>query len=305
MLFAVTRRAQLAAFAGALAAVVGLAMVLLTLQSGPWPMFYLWDLPRRHELKRELMTRFWSDVLTRFTLPLVVGPFFLLGRALAGDRKRLVFYATMTLGLLGMAWGSSSNVGGGRNVHLPAYAAFAILFGLAINEALARLEPVAGRTGPIRAYLLCVALAQFAVLIYNPRLVVPYSSDRWDGERLTATLAALPGPVFAGSYQGFTSDANTVSPDLGAVIELEGAFGGTGTQEGSTWEGLFAGAVAERRLTYVIVDPDKSGFIVPQLANAYGYKDAGPLFPEGDVYWAWRTGWSPKAELYMPPPTLH
>ena len=28
------------------------------------------------------------------------------------------------------------------------------------------------------------------------------------------------------------------------------------------------------------------------------YVDAGPLFPPGDKYWDWRTGWSPKAEVY-------
>lgn len=300
VLFALLRRNQLAAFVVSLVAVCGVALALLTAQSGRWPLFYLWELPRRHEIWRELMLRIFPDVLSRFTLPLVVGPFYLLGRALAGDRRRLTFYAAVTAGFVGTAWSSYSNVGGARNVLLPAYAALAILFALGVHEALSRL-PVAGQTRPIRGYLFAIGIAQLLVLMYNPRLIVPYSSDRWDGERLTATLAALPGPIFAGSYQGFVSDPSMVAPDLGAVRELEGAFGGTGTQEGSDWDGMLAGALVQRRFTYLIVDPDNSAAIVPLLADAYGYERVGPLFPEGDIYWAWRTGWAPKADVYVRP----
>ncbi|GAC1316294.1 MAG: hypothetical protein NVSMB2_09010 [Chloroflexota bacterium] len=300
LLFAVIRPYQLAPFSLALVAVVGLVVVLLVAQSGRWALFYVWDLPRRHEIWRELILRIFPDILSRFTLPLVVGPFFLFGQFLVGDRRRLIFYATASAGLAGTAWTSYSNVGGARNVLLPAYAALAILFALGLHEALSRL-PVGGPAGPIRGYVFLIGIAQLLVLLYNPRLIVPYRSDRWDGERLTATLANLPGPIFAGSYQGFVTDSSMVAPDLGAVRELEGAFGGTGTPEGSDWEGMLAGALAQRRFTYLIVDPDNSASIVPLLADAYGYERVGWLFPEGDVYWAWRTGWAPKADLYVKP----
>lgn len=297
VLFALTRPRQLAPFAAGLVASVAGGVLLLVAQSGSWPLFYLWDLPRRHEIKLELIPRFWGDVLERCTLPLVVGPFYLFGRVLARDRGRLIFYACLSLGLIGTAWISDSNIGGGRNVQLPGYAALAILFGLGLHEALRLLGGVTGRLGPIRAYTLSVGIAQFAIMLYNPRLVVPYRSDLWDGQRLSATLAALPGPIFAGSYQGYVG-SDVVAPDLGAVRELEGAFGGTGTDEAGEWESLFAQAVMHRRFSYVIVDPDNEGSIVPILATDYGYRDVGPLFPPGDVYWAWRTGWAPKAEVY-------
>jgi hypothetical protein len=187
-------------------------------------------------------------------------------------------------------------------VQLPAYAAFALRFGLSLHEALSYLTGASSRVRAVRSYVICAAVAQFAIMLYNPRLVVPYRSDRWDGDRLSATLAALQGPVFAGSYQGYVGDG-VIAPDLGAVRELEGAFGGTGTQAGSDWEGLLAHALSERQLSYVIVDPDNEASIVPILAADFGYRDAGPLFPPGDIYWAWRTGWAPKAEVYVPPGT--
>jgi hypothetical protein len=300
VLLGLTNRRQLLPFLVAVGLSVGLGLLLLVWQSGSWPLFYLWDLPRRHELQLQFVPRLWADLLVRFAVPMVVGPFYLFGRALARDHGRLLFYACVSGGLIATAWISASNIGGGRNVQVPAYAAFALLFGLALHEALSYLAGRAPRTQAVRGYVVCVALAQFAILLYNPRLVVPYRSDLWDGQRLSATLAALPGPVFAGSYQGYTTD-RIIAPDLGAVRELEGAFGGTGTQEAGDWEGLFAHAVAERQLAYVIVDPDNSASIVPILATDYGYRDAGPLFPAGDIYWAWRTGWAPKAEVYVPP----
>jgi hypothetical protein len=64
---------------------------------------------------------------------------------------------------------------------------------------------------------------------------------------------------------------------------------------------LFSDAEAGRQVASVIVDPDNSGSIVPILATDYGDRDAGPLLPRGDIYWAWRTGWAPKAEVYLPP----
>lgn len=300
VLFGLIARRQLGPYVIALGVSVAVGVLALVAQSGSWPLFYLWELPRRHELKPEFVSRLWADLLVRFSMPIVVGPFFLFALLLRRERERVIFYGCVCAGLVAMAWLSDSNIGGGRNVQLPAYAAFALLFGLALNEVLALLAGATKQAHAARGYVVCAAIAQFAIMLYNPRLVVPYRSDLWDGQRLSATLASLPGPIFAGSYQGYVGD-DMVAPDLGAVRELEGAFGGTGTQEGSNWEGLFAHAIVERQLRYVIVDPDNSASIVPILATDYGYRDAGPLFPPGDIYWAWRTGWAPKAEVYVPP----
>ena len=51
----------------------------------------------------------------------------MLGRALRGDRRALVFYGLLALGLIGLAWASRSNPGGATNVLLPAFALAAML----------------------------------------------------------------------------------------------------------------------------------------------------------------------------------
>jgi len=302
VLVGLLRPHQLAPFAVALGGSVALAVGLLVAQSGDWPLFYLWELPRRHVIDPQLLPRFWSDVLDRFTLPIVIGPFYLFGRVLAGDQRRAVFYGCVVLGLVGSAWAADATIGGGRNVELDAYTAFALLFGLGLHEVLDRLASAAVSVRQVRAYVLAVALVQFGILLYNPRLVVPYRSDAWDGDRLRETLAARPGPIFAGSYQGYVGPDAT-APDLGAVQELEGNFAGSSTRISDAWDQQFAQALIARRFGAVIVDPDNPASSVPILATDYGYWDAGPLFPPGDIYWSWRTGWSPKAELYLPPAT--
>lgn len=302
VIFAAYRRDQVPAYVLALAATGGLGLLMLVAQSGRWPLYYLWELPRLHQILPELMSRFWADLVTRFSVPLLVGPFYLLARALAGDKRRVVFYTAVALSMIGMAWASDATIRGGRNVELPAYAALAILFALAVHEALSYVGSASARTSAARMYLIAAAIGQFAILLYNPRLVIPYRSDGWAGDRLSATLAALPGPIFAGSYQGFVpSSPNIVAPDLEAVVEIQGEQVRPSTPEGDQWSNDLAAALKARRFTYVIVNPDLDGFIVPQLCDAYGYVDAGPLFPSTDKYWEWRTGWVPKAEVYVRP----
>jgi hypothetical protein len=201
-----------------------------------------------------------------------------------------------------MAWASQATIRGGRNVELSAYAAIALLAGLGLHEALVWIGSATGRSRAARSYLLAAAVGQLVVLLYNPRFLVPYRSDGWADDRLAATLAKLPGPIFAGSFQGYVRGApGAVAPDLAAVVELQGEQERPSTPEGEQWSKDLGAALAARRYTYLIVNPDNDGFIVPQLANAYGYVDIGPLFPPQDVYWAWRTGWAPKVEVYARP----
>src|SRR5207302_1853005 len=84
--FAAIRPSHVPAYLAALVLTAAVPLALLTLQSGPWPLFYFWSLPRQHTLSLELVTRFWDDVVGRFTLPLLVAPLYVVSRAMAGER---------------------------------------------------------------------------------------------------------------------------------------------------------------------------------------------------------------------------
>jgi hypothetical protein len=185
---------------------------------------------------------------------------------------------------------------------LPAYAAFSLLAALGLHEALNLIGSGSALARDIRGYVLGAAIFQFALMLYNPRLVVPYRSDMWDGQRLSATLAALPGPIFAGSYAGFLDQTTgAVAPDLGAVLELQGERVRKGTPEGDNWSNELRQALVSRRFTYVIVDPNFDASMVTLIADQSGYVPLGSLFPPGDKYWEWRTGWSPKVDVWARP----
>jgi 4-amino-4-deoxy-L-arabinose transferase-like glycosyltransferase len=302
VLLVVIRRRQVPVFVLGLGVTLGVGLLLASVPTWPWPLFYLWELPRLHQTTAELASRFPGDVLPHVAVPAVVGPFYLVARAAAGDRKRVLFHAGIAAAMIAMAWITRSTIGGARNVELPAYAAIAILFGLGLHEAVSQIGSASARARMTRAYVLAAAIAAFAVVLYNPRLWVPYRSDMWAGQRLAATLAELPGPIFAGSYQGFLGGAtNAVAPDLAAVNEMLGEQVRPGVVQGEQWNDAFAKALLGRVITYVIIDPDNSAVSVPTLTRDYGYVDVGPLFPAGDDYWRWQTGWTPKAEVYARP----
>jgi hypothetical protein len=205
--------------------------------------------------------------------------------------------------MFGMSWLTRSTYGGSQNVELPAYAIVAVLFGLGLHEVLAQIGSGSVWARRSRAYVQVAALGAFAVLLYNPRFEAPYRSDIWAGQRLTATLGALPGPIFAGSFQGFLAQApDAVAPDVAAVNELWGEQVRDPTAEGERWARSFVEALVARHFTYVVIDPENSAIIVPLLTTGNGYVDVGPLFGEGDIYWSWRTGHGPpKPEVYARP----
>jgi hypothetical protein len=300
---AATVRVRLLAFVLGVVVPILAMLVLLRLQSGPWPTWYLWDLPRMHEVRGNFLDRFWfSDYLPRLTLPLLLGPVFVIGRAQRGDRRTLLFYGLVALGLIGLAWASRSNPGGATNVLLPAFVLAAILFGLGLDETLRQIDGTSARAVAFRCYAVGLCLVQLALLAYNPRPLVPYRSDQWADDRLAARLAALPGAIFAPDLGGYVVAADKgEQPHLAAVGELQGAYGGPGTPEGTRWLSDLKEALKQRRFRYVVLNELDCCLKQPVLDS--GYVDAGPLFGADDDFFRWRTptGHTPDEHLYAAP----
>ena len=299
----VLRRRQLAPSALGVVLTAAAGLALAGGSTWPWAWYYLWQLPRLHAVEPDFLMRFWGDVVAHLAIPLVVAPLFVFGRWLAGERGRVLFYLAFAAAMFGMSWITRSAYGGSQNVELPAYAIVAVLFGLGLHEALAQIGTASPRARHGRAYLLLAAAGSFAALMYNPRFEAPYRSDIWAGQRLSATLAQLPGPIFAGSFQGYLAQApDAIAPDVAAVNEIWGEQVRPPTPEGEKWAGYFVDALRAGSVSYVVVDPENSAIIVPLLTTDYGYLDIGPLFPEGDAYWSWRTPHGPpKPEVYARP----
>jgi hypothetical protein len=70
------------------------------------------------------------------------------------------------------------------------------LFAIALHRASV-LARAADARGGLRAFVALVGAAQLAMLLYDPRAVVPSGEDEEAGRRLVAALRDAPGDVFA------------------------------------------------------------------------------------------------------------
>ena len=299
----VYERLRAFAFAVGAAVAAGLVLGLLRLQSGPWPTWYLWDLPRQHAVAALLIGRFWlADVLPRFSVPLVVGPLFLAARARCADKRATVFFGLLLPALLVTSWASRSNGGGAENVLLPAVAALAILFGFGIS-ALSRQLQAANPRSALWTYALVLGVVELCLLAYNPRRVVPLGADAQADTRLASGLAALAGsnePVFAPDFAGYLPAADRLGqPLLAAVDELQGGYGGSATAEGRQWNAELKQALAERRYRYVVLQ--RVECCLEEVVRGAGYEYVGSPFADNDPFYSWRTPRTPDPKVYVAP----
>jgi hypothetical protein len=287
---AYTTRWRALTFIAAAIATVALGLLILRLQSGPWPTWFILDLPGQHAANDhgDGAGRFWfTDVVPHFTFALLIGPLFLLSRAVAGDRRPLFFYTLAVGSLLGLGWVARSNSGGSINVLLPAHAGIALFMGVGADWLLRQRLGQSLQTRVLQVYGLGLCILQFAILAYNPRHVVPYRSEQWAAERLSATLAGLPGDVFAPDLDAYLRGSDKgEQPHLGAVLELLGGYGGGPTEPGRLWQTELLAALNQQRYTYALVMNDSCCGIEDALYRD-GYAPVGPLFPPEDDYWRW------------------
>jgi 4-amino-4-deoxy-L-arabinose transferase-like glycosyltransferase len=288
-------RTRLLPYVATLVLTVGSVLLVLYGQAGDWVKLYLFDLPRMHHLQEQYLWNFWSaDILPRFTLPLAIGPLFLVARR--RDGRAVTLYALTVASLLVTAWIARLNLLASVNVLAPAFAGLAILFGLALGEALRLAE-----TGVLRGYVFGLALAQLVLLGYNPRLTVPLRSDGWAGDRLVATIGGLKGNVFAPDFGEFARRAGKGDqPYTAGPMELVGGFGGGMSLVGQQYVEQLDQALAQRRYDYVLLEPQSNAFYLKAAVEGSGYVDTGPLFPPGDEFYLWKTSLTPDAHLYVP-----
>ena len=178
---------------------------------------------------------------------------------------------------------------------LPTYAALAVMFGLGLDELLRHLTP-----RPLQAYVLGLAIAQLALLVYNPRTIVPLRTDAQADDKLAAAIGAMPGPIFAPDFAGYMSPANRrQQPLLSAVFELEGGYGGAPTAEAARWNGAFDEALRERRFRVVVLS--RVECCLEDRVLGSGYVGQGSPFRGDDEFYSWRTKRTPDPKMYVPP----
>lgn len=205
---AITRpRAGVPAIA-TLAALVAGSTLILQAATKDWYGYYIYGELVHQGVAQTLWVGFWRDDVWHQQWPvvlLIAAGAVALATTAREKLKTYVYWAAAAAGLIGAAWVSRLHNGGYANVLMPAYAAVALLAGLAYG-ALATTEATTQATTqptpqpPARRLALHLAAAaavaaQLALLAYPIAKQIPTAQDRTAGRELMARLRALPGPV--------------------------------------------------------------------------------------------------------------
>lgn len=273
------RRRHAGALLGAAVAVLVGGTLLLDRWSGGW---FTWHAFRPHGLMlHRVVTFFGVDLLPQLPIALL-GSIVLLARS-GRDADGRRFLATLAAVLLGTGLLGRMIVGAYVNALLPACAGLALMLGLAFHEARGR-----------HAALTAAALLQLAMLAYDPRPFVPTAADRQAGERLTARLAALGGPVLVPGHPYLAARASGhAHAHAMAVGDLLHFAPGAAAD---AFEREMRRALCERRYSAVVTDG-------PWRYDAELLRDYGPPLPLpelGDAFFTVSGARTRPSALYLP-----
>jgi len=253
------------AFAVSAATIYLASVAALDWLHGGWFKFFVFELPRRHDLLREIAfaTRYvWLERMI-LTLPVVTA--LAIYYVLRGIRRDEIGAAMPRLGsdaaALGtvlaatvlLAWSGLANPGGYDNVLVPALAMLAPLAGLGLHHVRSLDRKVA-----IRLSVEALALLQFVLLSYPIAAQIPSDTDARAGAGLVELLREQPGEVLVPYHPelawlaGKPTYANYI-----ALYELEGGQGGGDADLWRVVRGQLQTAFRTRKFSLILLDKEQ------------------------------------------------
>ena len=165
-----------------------------------WYMYYIFDLTGQRWLEKLIKQRiigFWTDdMLKLLSVAIFLFLGFLISECIVENKKRFFFYFAFSGGMIGSAWVSRLEYGAYGNALLSAHALLAIGFGLALAKFWQGVSLHKSGKYPVQnVFLFVLGLIQFAMLAYNPFLLVPNAADRKAGDYLVKTISNLSGDI--------------------------------------------------------------------------------------------------------------
>jgi hypothetical protein len=307
LLLTLLRRPRRPFFAAAFGFLLLAGTVLLNLIHRGWFLYYVFQVPRGHPIVPYHLYYFWTrDLLGPLGIAAAVGLISLVipwqapadpasaaetgpvGRPdrdpTGAGRTAREFYGVAVGGMLISSWLSRVHAGGAINVVLPAYLGISLLFGLAIGSVTAAIQSSGAAERRKRLLLLdLVCLLQFLALLYDPRELLPRPSDRAAGERLVATLRAIPGSVLVPAHGYLAQRAG--KEGSAHEMAMDDLFRGNGGGPASGLKEELRTAVRERRFEAIVLDDAPP--LLPETARidlTGAYTLADTLLPKGDLF---------------------
>ena len=276
---------------------IGGTTLLLHILTRGWISYYLFYLPRNHEIIKENYIHFWTkDLLSSLFIACGITLFYVIHECLKKSRTNALFYLLLLMGFLGGAYLSRLHVGGWLNVLIPAYAAIAILFGLGVQilgDYLKNENRSFKKMILLILYIVCIL--QFPILMYNPLSQIPTKEDRKAGESLIQIMKNREGDIFA-PYHSYLPELAGKKSYM-HVHSLFDISHGDRSQVGQEFIENLTGAIKSRKFKAIFLDAPR----ITQNFDKY-YRLEKKLFDKNDVFWP-VTGMKTRPEFIFVPRT--
>lgn len=276
-------------FIGTVCIIAAASTFILDYIHNGWFSYFVFKLPARHSINPRMFARFWiADLINPLPIALAASVFYIYLQFVKSNKKNLLFYSVITVGVLGLSFMARMNTGGYPNALLPAYAVIAILFGLAAHAAfqLPRPESDSKRVlVEISVYLICIV--QFCLLFYNPFKQVPTPNDLEAGKKLVSTIQQIKGDALVPchAYLPVLAGKNW-HVDESAFAELVGIFGGGQTEQSERLMNELRQSIKEKRFDVIIINAPADSWIMQlrkEVEKHYALKRL--VFDNKTVFW--------------------
>lgn len=249
--------------------------------SDGWFTYYVFELPSQHALRPHMWARFWTvDMLTTVSVALVVTFLHLLTLLRPGRGRDLAFLAALLAAMVGASWSARLHDGGWLNSLMPAYAAVAVTFGVAVESLLCRARQGSHR---MAALVSAVALAQLVALYHDPLREIPSQGDARGGYKVVRIIERFQGPVMVPDH-GYLQHLAGKSTNA-AGMALHDVLRGKDPKIRAKLLGDLRQAIRSGRYQAVILD--QRGVMAPWVQDEVErhYELKGNIFQGEPVFW--------------------
>jgi hypothetical protein len=282
---------------GTVATLIGIGTLILNYIYDGWFNYYIFYLARNHPIVRSMFVSFWTaDIVSVLPVAFVMAIFCVFIQLSNSPRETSLFYFSMAAGMIGGACFSRLNSDSYNNVLFPAYAALAILFGVAFSMLLRFAGEATSARRPLEIFVLLLCAIQFASLAYNPLQLVPTREDWEAGNNLVNTLAQIKGDVFVPYHSYLPTLVGKSSFAHGAAVG--DIFQSDGGALRIALLDEIKQTLHERRFSAIILDGSYATWLLEDLEANYVLQ--GPVFDNQEVFWT-LTGLKTRPEfIYVP-----
>jgi hypothetical protein len=249
--------------------------------TGGWFSYYTFKIPGQGSLPSQIrwLLLFWVKDIPKVAPLVLASAFWVVSRSRSGAVDSLAFFAPLFFAAVFSSWSARIHAGGYDNALIPLDAWLAIGAGM-VTHALAHSPGV--ERSAVGAVTCALAIAQLAMLGYDPRAQVPTAADVAAGDRIVEALRRLPGDVLVPHHPYLAVLAG--KPAHGHLDLVNTIPRGTAAREALDRE--IVDAIHDQRFDAVVLDRRKDRYyrrpLTPDLGEHYEYR--GSLI-DGDAFW--------------------